>query len=80
MDLQARKIEFIQEFLKIQSEDIILRLEKLLKKEQSKNVSDAFKPFSVDEFNERINKSMLDSKAGKLIENDDLLAEVQKWH
>jgi len=30
MDLQARKIEFIQEFLKIQSEDIILRLEKLL--------------------------------------------------
>ena len=80
MDLQARKIEFIQEFLKIQSEDIILRLEKLLKKEQSKNVSDEFKPLSVDEFNERINKSMLDSKAGKLIENDDLLTEVQKWH
>jgi hypothetical protein len=79
MDLQARKIEFIQEFLKIKSEDIVLRLEKLLKKEQSKIKSEEFEPFSVDEFNDRIHKSMLDSKAGNLFENKDLLAEVQKW-
>ncbi len=32
MDLQQRKIEFIQEFLKIKSEETILQLEKLLKK------------------------------------------------
>jgi hypothetical protein len=80
MDLQARKIEFIREFLTIQSEDIVLRLEKLLKSEQSKIESEILKPFSMDEFNDRINKSMLDSKAGKLTENEDLLAETQKWH
>jgi hypothetical protein len=50
-----------------------------LTKEQSKNVSEEFEPFSVDEFNDRINKSMLDSKAGNLIENKDLLSKVQKW-
>jgi len=32
MDLQTRKLELIQEFLKIQSEDVILRLEKVLRK------------------------------------------------
>jgi preprotein translocase subunit Sss1 len=33
MDLQTRKIEFVQEFLKVQSEEIIVRLEKILRKE-----------------------------------------------
>ncbi len=80
MDLQARKIEFVQEFLKIQREDIILRLEKLLKKERLKIDSEQFEPFSIDEFNERIDKSMDDSRNGRLTENKDLLAEVKKWH
>ena len=34
MDLQTRKIEFVQEFLKIQSEEAIGRLEKLLKEKK----------------------------------------------
>ena len=34
MNIQARKIEFIQEFLKLQSEDIISRLENFLKMEK----------------------------------------------
>jgi len=34
MDLEARKIEFIQDFLKLQSEEAIARLEKVLKKEK----------------------------------------------
>ena len=34
MDLQTRKITFVQEFLKIQSEEVIIRLEKLLEKEK----------------------------------------------
>src|SRR5690606_17877504 len=33
MDIQARKIEFIQKFLKIQSEEVISRLENILRKE-----------------------------------------------
>ncbi len=80
MDLQARKIEFIQEFLKVQSEDVVVRLEKLLKKETSKFETVELKPFSTDEFNTRINKSMLDSKLNKLTKNKDLLAEMLKWH
>jgi hypothetical protein len=79
MDLQSRKIEFIQEFLKIQREDVVCQLEKLLKKEQSRLESEELKPFSVEVLNKRIDKSMSDSKDGKLTENKDLLAEIQKW-
>jgi hypothetical protein len=80
MDLQARKIEFVQEFLKIQREDIVMRLEELLKKEKQKLYSERVEPFSTEEFNERIEKSMDDSRNGRLTENKELLAEVKKWH
>jgi len=79
MDLQTRKLEFIQEFLKVQSEDVVDRLEKLLKKETSKLNKEDIKPFSMDELNNRINQSMADSLDNKLTENKDLLAEMQKW-
>jgi hypothetical protein len=35
MDLQTRKIEFVQKFLKIQNEELITQLENLLKKKSS---------------------------------------------
>jgi len=38
MDLQSRKIEFVQDFLKLQSEEAISKLEKLLKKELNKRI------------------------------------------
>jgi hypothetical protein len=79
MDLQTRKLEFIQEFLKVQSEDVVDRLEKLLKKENSKLDKEDIQPFSMDELNHRINQSMVDSQNNKLTESDDILAEVQKW-
>lgn len=36
MDLERRKIEFIQEFLKLQSEEVMSRLEKILGKSSKK--------------------------------------------
>ena len=76
MDLQSRKIEFMQEFLKIQSEEVISRLENILRKEKQEN----FNPMSVQEFNLRIDKSMEDSKNGKLIEASELKAKMEKWN
>ena len=68
MDLQTRKITFVQEFLKIQSEEIIIHLEKLLEKEKGKITRNDFTPMTLDEFNERIDKSLLASKNDRLIE------------
>ena len=51
MDLQTRKLELIQEFLKIQSEDVISRLENILKKENKRSGHEDFKPMTIEEFN-----------------------------
>jgi len=79
MDLQSRKIEFIQEFLKIQSEEVVLRLEKLLRKEKASIAKDEFEPMTLEEFNDRIDRSMEDSKNGRIIKATDLKAKIDKW-
>ena len=78
MDIQSRKIDFIQEFLKIQNEELISRLEKLLRSSKSKEKT-IFKPMTVAELNSRIDKSMVDSKNNKLTSSNDLIAEIEKW-
>ena len=80
MDLQSRKIEFVQEFLKIQSEEVISRLEKILRKNSKSSMQDNFIPMSIEEFNSRIDKSMEDSKNGRLIEASELKAKIDKWN
>ena len=80
MDLQTRKLELIQEFLKIQSEDVISRLEKILRKENKISDNEDFKPMSMEEFNSRIDKSMEDSINGRLIESSELKASIDKWN
>jgi len=79
MDLQTRKIAFVQEFLKLQSEEVISRLEKILRKENSVSIDDKVEPMSIEEFNDRITKSMEDSKNGRLIKDSDLKAKIEKW-
>ena len=79
MDLQTRKIAFVQEFLKLQSEEVISRLEKILRKENSVSIDDKVEPMSIEEFNDRVTKSMEDSKNGRLIKDSDLKAKIEKW-
>ncbi len=79
MDLETRKIEFVQEFLKLESEEVISRLEKILWKENSVSTKEELDPISIEEFNDRINKSMSDSKNGRLIKDSDLKAKIEKW-
>jgi dsDNA-specific endonuclease/ATPase MutS2 len=79
MDLQSRKIEFVQEFLKLQSEEIVSQLEKILRKSNKSFLQDNFIPMSIEEFNLRIDKSMEDSANGRLIESTELKAKIEKW-
>lgn len=80
MDLQTRKLALIQEFLKVRSEDVISRLEKILKKENTKSEQEGFNPMTIEEFNARIDESMEDSKNGRLIEASELKAKIDKWN
>jgi hypothetical protein len=77
MDLQTRKIMFIQDFLKLESEKAISHLENLLQKEK-KNDS-AFQIMTIQEFQQRIDKSLDDSRNGRLTEANELLSQIGKW-
>ena len=79
MDLQSRKISFVQEFLSIESEEIISRLENFLKKEKKVNTNTELSPMTMEEFESRIDQSMEDSKNGRVIEANQLLEDVKKW-
>lgn len=80
MDIQSRKIEFIQKFLQIQSEDILLKLESILKKESISDYNqEEIKPMTMKEFDERIEKSMKDSKDDNVVSAEDLLKKIDKW-
>ncbi len=79
MNIEARKIAFIQEFLKLKNEEAISKLEKILRKEKKSSNDRKIEPMSVQELNRRIDKSMEDSKNGRLTEADDLLEEIEKW-
>ncbi len=77
MDLQTRKIAFIQDFLKLESEKVIVQFEKLLQKQ---TISDAtLESMSVADFQKRINQSVSDSEDGKLTSSEDFLEEIAEW-
>ncbi|HLW33870.1 hypothetical protein [Aequorivita viscosa] len=80
MNLEARKIEFVQEFLKIQSEEVVSKLEKLLRKESTSLTNNQFEPMTMEDFNDRIDKSMEDSKNGRIIKAVDLKVKIDKWN
>ena len=79
MDIQARKIHFIQEFLRIADEDLVTKLEKLLLIEGKKKLENKLSPMTLKEFNEIIDKSEDDFKNGTVTEARKLLNQIDTW-
>lgn len=79
MDLEARKITFVQEFLRLQNEEIVSGLEKLLRKRKAEWIEKNFKPMTMEQYNDEIDQAMEDSKNGRIIKATDLKAKIQKW-
>ena len=75
MDLQTRKIQFVQAFLKLQSEEIISQLESVLKRQTHTDAD--FEPMSIAELNARIDKSEEDFKNGRYKSTEELLAKYK---
>ncbi|MEY5040621.1 MAG: hypothetical protein RLZZ414_149 [Bacteroidota bacterium] len=77
MNLEARKIEFVQEFLKLQSEEVISRLEKILKKEKNSSNENIFNSITKDELNKRITQSESDFKNNLFKSSSELLEKYK---
>jgi hypothetical protein len=58
MDLQTRKITFVQEFLRLQNEEIVSGLEDLLRKKKIELFEKKLTPMHIEQFNQEIDQSI----------------------
>lgn len=79
MDIQTRKINFIQEFLRLKNEKLIARLENILNSERGKFFEENINPLSEDELNKIIDEAEKDSRDGKLTPAVEIRKEIDSW-
>ena len=79
MNIQARKLVLIEEFLRISDESIITKLESFIKQEKKISHEESLKPMSLNEFHEMIDQAKQDSEAGRVISHQELKKKVKTW-
>ncbi|MBC7388496.1 MAG: hypothetical protein H7329_04735 [Opitutaceae bacterium] len=77
--MQLRKIPFVQEFLRLNNESALGKLEVLLKKEKQKLYEKELNPFSVAELNVIIDKAEEDAKENRVKTASQLKKEIDSW-
>ena len=77
MDLTTRKLEFIQEFLKLESEEAVSRFENLLNKEKENISAGNIKSTTREELNARIEQSEDDFKNNRFKKSSDLFSKYE---
>ena len=79
MDIVARKLNFVQEFLKISDEQLIEKLENTLRVERKKLIEKDIKPMLIDEFYSMIEASEDDFSNGRVTEAHEVLKKIDQW-
>ena len=73
MDLQTRKLEFIQEFLKLSSDEAVSRFEDLMKRQKGEPEN----PSNKEELIHRLKQSETDFREGNYKTSEELLEWFQ---
>jgi hypothetical protein len=79
MDIQARKLNFVQEFLRVADDELVTKLERLLRIERKKKLEKELSPMTMKDFNEIIDKSENDFKNERVTEARNLLNQIDTW-
>ena len=79
MNIQARKLELIEEFIKIDDEELISSLELMIKTEKKRLIDKEKQPMSLDEFYKMIDQAKQDSENGRVIPHQDLKEKIKSW-
>ncbi len=79
MDLQTRRIHFIQEFLSCANSNMLDRFEEILEQEQEKALEKELKPITIKEYEQRIEIAIEDVRNGRAKSVRDLKEEVATW-
>ncbi|MCJ8163990.1 hypothetical protein MKJ04_03990 [Pontibacter sp. E15-1] len=79
MDIQERKIHFVQEFLRLNNEEIISKFEQILDTEKKKLYSESISPMSLTDFNQIIENSEDDAANGRVKGIQELDKDIDTW-
>jgi hypothetical protein len=79
MNIQARKLELIEEFLRISDENLITKLESFIRHEKKISLESKLKPMTINEFHEMIDQAKKDSDEGRVISHQELRNKVKTW-
>jgi len=79
MDIRARKINLIQEFLRISNEELISKLEQILNKERQSYKNTAAVSISEEELNKYIDQAEKDDKEGNYKTTKELKKDIETW-
>ena len=74
MNIDARKLAFIQRFSRVQNESTLEKLEQLLELEESH-----FQPISEDQYGDEVKEGLEDYSAGRTTSQDDFENEIKNW-
>ena len=80
MNTEARKISFIQDYLRVDDERILKAVENFFYKTKSEAFQEeSLTPMSLDKFNEEINKAIDDENNNRITDVETLKKRIQKW-
>jgi hypothetical protein len=79
MNIEARKLVLIEEFLRINDESLIAKIESFIMQEKKDSHDRNVKPMSLKEFHEMIDQAKQDSDAGRVISHSELQEKVKTW-
>ncbi len=79
MDLQTRKLDFIQDFLKYANNSILDKFEALLKQEREKEFEQEIKPMTLKQYEQRIDKALNDVEHNRVKSARALKNEIATW-
>jgi hypothetical protein len=79
MNLQTKKIEFIQEFLELTNEQVVVKLQELLNQENAKKTNVEKVQLPDFDLNARINQAEDDKKNNRFVTEIELKNIIQSW-
>lgn len=72
MDIQAHKLEFLSEYLRINDEELLLKLSTLLRRERQKRVKGYLQPMTQEELSNKLKKAENDIQEGKVMSQQEI--------
>ena len=79
MSLHSRKLDLIEEFIRISDESLIEKIESLIQTEKMNQADREQKPMSLETFYKLIDQSREDKVQGNVISHEDLKNRVNSW-